>query len=165
MTGWTDERCDTLRKLWAEGLSCSQIAGELGGMTRNAVIGKVGRLGLTRRRMGVNPIAAAARALKPRSVIRNPLGLNGRKSRLKPPIEFDAATDLPPDTPANPVTLLDLQEHHCRWPFGDPQTRDFVFCGADKVDGHSYCARHCRLSYQPMRRPKHRPWRELGRFR
>ena len=47
--GWTEERVELLKKLWSDGLSASQIAGRLGGITRNAVIGKVHRLGLAGR--------------------------------------------------------------------------------------------------------------------
>src|SRR5262245_23827496 len=62
---WTDERVETLKKLWTEGLSASQIAAELGGVTRNAVIGKVHRLGLAGR--AKSPSSTAPRPRKPRS--------------------------------------------------------------------------------------------------
>ena len=55
--------------------------------------------------------------------------------------------DLPPEPVANPVTLMELQWHHCRWPIGDPQSPDFMFCGANKLDGHPYCGRHCGAAY------------------
>jgi GcrA cell cycle regulator len=63
MISWTDERVELLKKLWSEGLSASQIAGELGGVTRNAVIGKVHRLGLSGRAKAPQP--QAARPKKP----------------------------------------------------------------------------------------------------
>ena len=59
---WTDERVETLKKMWGEGQSASQIAKELGGVTRNAVIGKVHRLGLSNRAGSATAAPAKAAA-------------------------------------------------------------------------------------------------------
>ena len=63
--GWTDERVETLKKLWLDGLSASQIAKSLGGVTRNAVIGKVHRLGLSGRATPSQPARTTFKAPRP----------------------------------------------------------------------------------------------------
>ena len=166
--GWTEERVELLKKLWADGLSASQIAGRLGGITRNAVIGKVHRLGLAgrattsrmrsprlRRHIGHTPMrpAPAARvqfrthgntALKP---VYAPVEQRMPALALVPaPIE---ELNIPPVLRVN---LLDLKECMCRWPIGDPQSDDFHFCGRHKASGGSYCEHHARIAFQPVAR-------------
>jgi len=152
---WTDERVDTLKKLWSEGLSASQIAGRLGGVTRNAVIGKVHRLGLSGRattsRMKTHrprPRAAAPKRLsKPRftTIETSPL------RALYPP-------DAEPYVPSVEELVIPLGERRtiqtltpssCRWPIGDPQLPDFHFCNGNKVPGLPYCEFHARRAFQP----------------
>lgn len=156
---WTVERIGTLKVLWAEGLSCSQIAAALGGVTRNGVIGKVHRMRLDKRAKTYQPRKHIEQTAK----LRQATTTQTRRStsfKPPPPPELDEATDLPADTPTAPVTLIELQDHHCRWPIGTPGTPDFVFCGGDKRDGHSYCARHCRMAYQPAAQRRFRStWR------
>jgi len=136
---WTDERVETLKKLWAEGLSASQIAAALGGVTRNAVIGKVHRLGLSGRAKA--PSSAAPRPRKPR--------VHSHMLRVSRP-----------SIRGNPLgqrrTLLELTEETCRWPIGDPGQPDFFFCGGQTITGLPYCAYHSRVAYQPpnMRRDR-----------
>lgn len=136
---WTDERVDLLRKDWADGLSASQIAGHLGGCTRNAVIGKAHRLGL-------------AQAAKPRSV--SP----PRVCRILPPRIFTPRPKppeikLPPDQSPCAVTFLQLSAHHCRWPIGNGP---FVYCGARHIESSPYCQCHHSISYtKPERRSPH----------
>ena len=83
---WTDERVELLKKLWADGLSASQIAAELGGITRNAVIGKVHRLGLSGR--AKSPSSSAPRPRKARSsgMMRVPRAVDARQYRVAPTI-------------------------------------------------------------------------------
>jgi len=162
---WTDTACDVLRAKWAEGLSGTQIANEIGllgiRITRNAVIGKIHRLGLS----GTKPRAPAAprasRITKPRT--------------YKPRIKFNAYADIgqapetteavdlppevPPEVPVDPVALQDLKPHHCRYPYGEP-SHDMLHCGADVMIGNSYCARHCRIVYAPRRSHHGRPFRD-----
>lgn len=140
--GWTEVRTGTLRKLWAEGLSASQIAARLGQVTRNAVLGKVHRLGL------------AGRATTSRNGM-------GRKSRPRRALTY--LTPRPAPVMAAPeallVALLDLRAAHCRWPIGDPRSDDFAFCGRQKGDRDPYCEHHARIAFQPAsRRP--RPWQK-----
>ncbi len=134
---WTEERVAMLGNLLRGGLSAGQIAEEMGGITRNAVIGKARRLGLGF--CATNPGGRPKSGRKPRA---HPF-----VDRKPPNVAPGAIADLQPEIVANPVTLLELTEWTCRWPIGDPTSPDFVFCGALPVPGHSYCAGHCRLAY------------------
>jgi GcrA cell cycle regulator len=153
---WTDDRVNLLCKLWADGLSASQIAAELGGVTRNAVIGKVHRLGLSGRSKSTSqPAQSRARRSSTRSNASQP-----RTARAMPKSGSRTATqtsavasesvkaDIPQPTPKM-ISLLQLNELTCRFPVGDPQTDDFGFCGHSVRDGDKYCEYHCRLTYQP----------------
>jgi GcrA cell cycle regulator len=150
---WTDERVELLKKLWAEGLSASQIAGRLGSVTRNAVIGKVHRLGLSGRattsRMKSHrprPRMASKRMAKARhSQIGNPAfrALYAEPEAYHPPAE---ELVIPP---SERKYIQTLTECSCRWPIGDPQLSDFHFCGKKKVPGLPYCEFHARRAFQP----------------
>lgn len=165
---WTDERVEQLKKLWAEGLSASQIAGRLGGVTRNAVIGKVHRLGLSGRattsRMKSHRArprtagTAAKRPLKPRfGTIGNPLvrALYQQDAVAYVPVAEEIEIPV-----AERKTLQMLTESSCRWPIGDPQSPDFHFCNRNKVPGLPYCEAHARRAFQPPQ-PRRRD-REVG---
>lgn len=146
MTGWTEPRIDVLKALWRDGLSASQIASELGDITRNGVISKVHRLGLSARdrplgkphRAVQNPYK---RQLVPRMVPKPRMGPHGHMIAAEE-IVYEAA----PDVVANPlnVALVDLEPHHCRWPYGD--RAPYFFCGQGKIDDSSYCHAHASLS-------------------
>ena len=154
---WTDERVEQLKKLWNDGLSASQVAAELGGITRNAVIGKVHRLGLSGR--AKSPASPVPRQRKPRAsamllrVARPALRGNTALARM-PAYEIDYEPD--PEITAEIVpigqrcTLLELSDSKCRWPIGDPGAHDFFFCGGKPVEGLPYCAHHARIAYQPL---------------
>ena len=135
--GWTDERVEQLKSLWAEGLSASQIARALGGVTRNAVIGKVHRLGLAGR-------AGPARAERPRSSISHKSVV--RMAAPEPEIVEEDPIKL---DDGNFATVLTISDRMCRWPIGDPQEADFHFCGKKKVAGLPYCEVHARRAFQP----------------
>jgi GcrA cell cycle regulator len=154
---WNDERVDVLKKLWADGLSASQIAGRLGGVTRNAVIGKVHRLGLSGRattsRMKSHHrprvrAQAGRRLMKPRtpsavgnSVFRS-LYFSDNEPFVPPAEELVI--------PLNERKYIQtLTESCCRWPIGDPQQPDFHFCGKKKIPGLPYCEVHARRAFQP----------------
>lgn len=160
---WTDERVDLLRRLWDEGFSASQIASQIGGVTRNAVIGKVHRLGLAGR---VKPVGAAAplngRGKKPapeaeaRTVPAEEPGIAEPPAVVahRPAPTFPVA---PPPIVTEPValavservTIMDLRESMCRWPLGDPTSPDFRFCGGRSITGLPYCTHHAQIAYQP----------------
>ena len=165
---WTDERVEKLKKLWSEGLSASQIAAQLGGVSRNAVIGKVHRLSLPgRAKAGGN--AAAARAPKRTTTApRAPNYASRMATRtvtrqqgatmLKEEIEIDVMEEMEYHRPASNVVvpisrklgLTELTERTCKWPVGDPLKDDFHFCGCESPDSSPYCTYHQRLAYQPV---------------
>jgi len=148
---WTDDRVATLTKLWADGLSASQIAAELGGVTRNAVIGKVHRLGLSGR---AKPTSTARKPKVPRAASsgfnagrKNPRAIPGRVNAnnarpARPQIE-----DIPVPV-SRKISLVDLTEKTCKWPHGDPTEEDFHFCGCNTKEDSPYCEYHSRLAYQ-----------------
>jgi GcrA cell cycle regulator len=151
---WTDERVETLKKLWTDGLSASRIAAELGGITRNAVIGKVHRLGLSGR--AKSPSAAAPRPRKPRAqshMMRVSRPSIRGNTALAHAYEIEAEPE--PELSDNVIplgqrrSLLELNEDTCRWPIGDPGNPDFFFCGGRTVTGLPYCSHHARVAYQP----------------
>lgn len=151
---WTDERVELLSRLWLDGRSASQIAAELGsGITRNAVIGKVHRLGL----------AGRAKAVAPQGQAR----LKGKPLAADAEVKLETLLEVapPPQQPApaivgrnldvaipttERVTIMELRESSCRWPMGDPSQAEFRFCGARTAIGSGpYCVAHSRLAFQP----------------
>ena len=141
---WTDERITLLKALWADGLSAGQIAGELGGITRNAVIGKVHRLGLVGRAARTPRAASTPRA--PRYVPRPAVRQSGDFPPVAPEPEPPAVVDDLEIPAEQRRTLLQLTPDTCRWPIGEPSTPDFYFCGAKPGDG-VYCPHHARIAY------------------
>lgn len=164
MSEWTDERVARLRELAAEGLSASLIAKELGGVSRNAIIGKCIRFGIQLGRVKHEPHVAlaapevAAMAKKP-PAIRPP-----RKPQRVPTVRADCTEvetisfagpvcepvdDCEPDASGG-VTLIQLMDDSCRWPIGDPATPTFRFCGvrtANMLANGPYCKHHARLAF------------------
>jgi GcrA cell cycle regulator len=159
--GWTDERVEVLKKLWLEGLSASQIAKQLGGVTRNAVIGKVHRLGLSGRATPSQPTRPAFRTPRPpRPAISTP--------RRSEPRHHEPAVRLAPRPVAyveepGTATVLTLGAHMCKWPIGDPATAEFTFCGRRATDEGPYCIEHARVAYQPPQAKKKTSANELAR--
>jgi GcrA cell cycle regulator len=172
---WTEERIERLTKLWTEGLSASQIAAELGGsMSRNAVISKANRLGLTH---GSAKVASTPRTRKPSrrpepSPSSETLGQADpalaptlvRPQVVKKPEEARPGEDttVPDQEPqetrpevdgavplSRRVTIMQLREGMCRWPLGDPTHAGFCYCGAKAVTGLPYCTHHAQVAYQP----------------
>ncbi|QGM96930.1 GcrA family cell cycle regulator [Methylocystis parvus] len=161
---WTDERVELLRKLWSDGLSASQVAAELGpGITRNAVIGKIHRLGLAERAKTASaPRPRAAKAPRTAAVgvaaAPAPRGgghvVHGNVALAFAPQALVVARAQPEEEVVIPmserVTLMELRESMCRWPMGDPTTPEFRFCGGKSpIGGGPYCAHHARVAYQP----------------
>jgi GcrA cell cycle regulator len=155
---WTDERVELLKKLWADGLSASRIAAELGGVSRNSVIGKVHRLGLSGRAKSTS--ASVPRQRKPRVHHQHMMriarpGVRGNTALAPLPVY---ETDLEPVAQVienivpigQRCTILELTESTCRWPIGDPSAGDFFFCGGKTIEGLPYCGYHSRIAYQPV---------------
>jgi GcrA cell cycle regulator len=158
---WTDERVEQLKQHWMEGKSASQIANLLGhGLTRNAVIGKVHRLGLAGR--AKSPASASLRPRQPASraprrhaaprpavghrIVRGATALAiAPQSLAEPEPEAFESVVLPMSVR---VTIIELKEAMCRWPLGDPTSPEFRYCGSPALSG-PYCAYHSGLAYQP----------------
>ena len=158
---WTDERVELLKKLWTDGLSASQIAAELGNVTRNAVIGKVHRLGLSGRAKDVKAASATPRARKATRAPSAPAPIAPQPHSnvvLAPiplqPVREEPVVTVEEEDMAIPmserVTIMDLRESMCRWPMGDPTKPEFRFCGARSITGLPYCNHHARIAYQPV---------------
>jgi GcrA cell cycle regulator len=152
--GWTDERVVVLKKLWLDGLSASQIAKQLGGgVTRNAVIGKVHRLGLSGRAAPSQPQRPAAfkparpsRPAVPASTLA-PQPLAARRPEPQPPQVVRYREEAP-----GSATVLTLGAKMCKWPIGDPATSGFTFCGKDCNGEGPYCFDHAEVAYQPAQK-------------
>ena len=168
---WTDERVETLKRMWGEGQSASQIAKELGGVTRNAVIGKVHRLGLsgrakpagksnnTPRRKSTTSRASSggggsstyARAGASRTSTRT-VGNAALKMELNPDAEIHIEEKRAEDVVvpiSRKLTLMQLTETTCKWPTGDPTMPGFSFCGQTSEEDKPYCEFHSKLAFQP----------------
>jgi len=164
---WTDERVELLRQLWLDGKSASQISAALGaGLTRNAVIGKVHRLGLAGRIKTSSPSTSASPSVPrgpstPRRISHRPSSGGGGMRVVRGNTALAMLAD--PELDAQPVrldedvvvpmslrvTIVELKEEMCRWPLGDPTTAEFRYCGAHAPGVGPYCAHHGKLAYQP----------------
>ena len=166
---WTEERVEQLRQAWLDGKSASQIAGQLGhGLTRNAVIGKVHRLGLAGRAKTPSPANGQARPPQVQQTARpvaTPRAAPAAASRM---VQGATALVLQPQEQEQPqtmtaaapeiesvvlpmsvrVTIVELKESMCRWPLGDPTNAEFRYCGSQTQAG-PYCPYHGGLAYQP----------------
>lgn len=133
---WTPERIATLKTLWAKGQSASEMAAVLGALSRNAVIGKLHRLGLKRPKSTLQPKkrpATSASLSVPRAALPNSPPLPAFKADMFPPLA--RAPDKYPSTAT-------LTPDHCRWPEGDPKSSSFHYCGRPRAEDSSYCPHH-----------------------
>jgi GcrA cell cycle regulator len=160
--GWTDERVEMLKKLWQDGLSASQIAKQLGGVTRNAVIGKVHRLGLSGRAAPSKPARTVFKAPRPaRPVAAAP----SAPRRIAEPVAVQQPQPAPVryvDESPGMATVLTLGAHMCKWPIGDPSLDSFTFCGRRSGEG-PYCHEHSQIAYQPAQAKKKSSASDLAR--
>lgn len=161
---WTDERVELLRKLWSEGLSASQIAAQLGSVTRNAVIGKVHRLKLSsrgrttaapaRQKKTVSSGSSVKSASRAASVTRSVTSIGATALQTQFDAEPVARYHMRPvENVVVPISrrleLVQLSERTCKWPNGDPLSEEFSFCGNDCADTGPYCGYHSRIAFQP----------------
>ena len=138
---WTEEKVAKLKELWGKGKTANQIAEIIGGISRNAVIGKAHRLNLSAK---IKTRTAASNENFENSVDnKNIKSHRGRKNRFKSLIiekDFE---------PENPKQLEELDENSCKWPIGHPNEKNFYFCGRTSLKDFSYCKLHLLYAYQP----------------
>jgi GcrA cell cycle regulator len=148
---WTAERVELLKSRFEAGLSCREIADDIG-VSRNAVIGKLSRLNLTREKSGDarRPVKKdAARRPRPKTGPRLQYQmLQALYAEPQPAAEDEPIHD------GHCCSLLELSEERCRWPISNPGADDFCFCGNTPVEGLPYCAGHTRLAYRPGSRQR-----------
>ena len=137
---WNEEKVGKLKELWGKGSTASQIAEIIGGISRNAVIGKAHRLNLSSKIKTRN--ASSSQSFDNSSDENNSKQRQGRKSKFKSLlIEKDFE-------PENPKKLEELDETSCKWPIGHPEEKSFYFCGRSSLKDFSYCKLHLLYAYQ-----------------
>ena len=140
---WNEEKVAKLKELWGKGNTASQIAEIIGGLTRNAVIGKAHRLNLSSKVKVRNSTSAQGYQS---STEEGESKKQGRKNKFKSLIiekDFE---------PENPKKLEELDESSCKWPVGHPEEKSFYFCGRSSLKDFSYCKLHLLYAYQPKGR-------------
>ncbi len=138
---WTDEKVSKLKELWGKGNTASQIAEIIGGISRNAVIGKAHRLNLSAKIK--TRTATSNKTFENNTDKSNVQSRRGRRSKFKSLIiekDFE---------PENPKQLEELDENSCKWPIGHPDEKNFYFCGRTSLKEFSYCKLHLLYAYQP----------------
>ncbi|MDA9108463.1 hypothetical protein N9J76_02345 [Candidatus Pelagibacter sp.] len=141
---WNDEKVEKLKQLWGKGSTASQIAEIIGGISRNAVIGKAHRLNLSSKIKTRN--ASSSQNFDNSSEENSSKQKRGRKSKFQSLIiekDFE---------PENPKKLEELDESSCKWPIGHPEEQSFYFCGRSSLKDFSYCKLHLLYAYQPKGR-------------
>ncbi|MDC2998290.1 hypothetical protein OAY90_01420 [Candidatus Pelagibacter sp.] len=139
---WTEEKVAKLKELWGKGNTASQIAEIIGGLSRNAVIGKAHRLNLSAK-IKTRTATSSQNFDNSTSEKNNQTIRRGRKNKFKSLIidkDFE---------PENPKQLEELDENSCKWPIGHPDEKSFYFCGRSSLKDFSYCKLHLLYAYQP----------------
>ena len=141
---WNEEKVEKLKELWGKGSTASQIAEIIGGISRNAVIGKAHRLNLSSKIKTRN--TSSSQDFDNNSEENNSKQKRGRKSKFQSLIiekDFE---------PENPKKLEELDESSCKWHVGHPEEESFYFCGRSSLKDFSYCKLHLLYAYQPKGR-------------
>ena len=142
---WTDEKVKILKDLWGKGKTASQIAEIIGGLSRNAVIGKAHRLNLSAKLKNVNNKENYAKRNLDSNKIENKSFTKRRLTRSK----FKSLLIEKDFEPENPKQLEELDENTCKWPIGHPDESSFYFCGRNSLKDFSYCKLHLLYAFQP----------------
>jgi len=145
---WNEERIEALTKMWRDGLSASQVARQLGGVSRSAVIGKVHRLGIAGRDAPTRPLGG-----RPATRVRASAG--GVRRAHSPRAPHEQAISIPRvafEVGAT-ATIHSLTSHACRWPIGEPDQAGFGFCGRLRTGHPSYCAGHAPMATRRRETP------------
>ncbi len=138
---WTTERVELLKSHFEAGLSCREIAASIG-VSRNAVIGKLSRLNLTRGKTNAEPRPRTTGKRSSRSVP------HLQYQMLRAVYEGEPPVDNAPIASEHRCSLFELSKERCRWPISTPGAEDFCFCGNMPLDGMPYCSGHTRLAYR-----------------
>ena len=138
---WNEEKVAKLKELWGKGNTASQIAEIIGGLSRNAVIGKAHRLNLSAK---IKTRAASSNQKFEQSQLNQNINTKrGRRNKFK---SFIIEKDFEPE---NPKQLEELDESSCKWPVGHPNENNFYFCGRSSLKDFSYCKLHVLYAFQP----------------
>ena len=149
---WNEEKVNKLKELWGKGNTASQIAEIIGGISRNAVIGKAHRLNLSAKIK--TRTATSSKNFDISKEENNFKSKRGRKSKFQSLIiekDFE---------PENPKQLEELDENTCKWPIGHPDEKNFYFCGRSSLKDFSYCKLHLLYAYQPKGKKDEDPNKE-----
>ena len=138
---WTEEKVAKLKELWGKGNTASQIAGIIGGISRNAVIGKAHRLNLSAK--------IKTRTATSSQNFENSLDEKNIKNKKIRRSKFKSLIIEKDFEPENPKQLEELDENSCKWPIGHPDEKSFYFCGRSSLKDFSYCKLHLLYAYQP----------------
>ena len=141
---WNEEKVEKLKELWGKGSTASQIAEIIGGISRNAVIGKAHRLNLSSKIKTRN--ASSSQSFD------NGLEENSSKQKRGRKSKFQSLIIEKDFEPENPKKLEELDESSCKWPIGHPEEESFYFCGRSSLKDFSYCKLHLLYAYQPKGR-------------
>ena len=138
---WNEEKVSKLKELWGKGNTASQIAEIIGGISRNAVIGKAHRLNLSSK--------IKTRNVSPNQNFQNNNEVDISKQKRGRKSKFQSLIIEKDFEPENPKKLEELDENSCKWPIGHPEEESFYFCGRSSLKDFSYCKLHLLYAYQP----------------